>query len=369
VCYCGALPHLPTTTRIVILQHPRERDMPIGTARMASLALPSASLHVGIRWDDNPELAAALGDPARPPILLYPGPEAKDILADPPKGPVTLVVVDGTWSQARGIVRDNPILRALPRYAFAAPQKSEYRIRKEPSDEYVSTIEALMHVLGALEGDPARFRALLDPFRAMVDVHLAHRQATPRARYRQRVERPLSARLPPALYTRGDDLVVLVGEANAWPYQDAAAHPPDELVHVVAHRLATGETLDLIAAPAAVAPSTPHHTRLSAAELEGGGTREALLAGLAAFLRPRDVVGTWGHYGLKLLLASGGVLPPERIDLRVAAQRLIQRKPGTLEDFAASVGPAPPAVARGRAGERLARLAQLVTAWRALPTG
>ena len=68
VCYCAALPTLETTTRIVILQHPREKEKPIGTARMASLCLPRAELHVGLRWD-----ASLLG---YHPILLYPGPGA-----------------------------------------------------------------------------------------------------------------------------------------------------------------------------------------------------------------------------------------------------------------------------------------------------
>src|SRR6185295_10478417 len=179
VCYCGALPRIETETRVVILQHPRERDMPIGTARMASLCLPRAELHVGVRWGDSLPLGRALRDPARPPILLYPGPGAADILRAPPRGPVTLIVVDGTWSQARTVVRDNPVLQEL----------SHYRIRREPRAEYVSTIEALMHVLGALEGDPARFRSLLDPLRAMVDAQLACQARSPRRGMRQ-VHRP-----------------------------------------------------------------------------------------------------------------------------------------------------------------------------------
>jgi len=170
VCYCPALPRIETATKIVILQHPRERDMPIGTARMASLCLPQAELHVGVRWTDSAPLARALGDPTRPPILLYPGPGARDILREPPRGPVTLVVVDGTWAQAKTVVRDNPVLHALPRYAFATPEPSQYRIRREPRAEYVSTIEALMHVLGVLEGEPARFRSLLDPLRDVAGI-------------------------------------------------------------------------------------------------------------------------------------------------------------------------------------------------------
>ena len=193
--------------------------MPIGTARMASLCLPQAELHVGVHWTGE-QLAGALGDPARPPILLYPGPGARDILRDPPRGPVTLVVVDGTWSQARTVVRDNPVLQALPRYAFATPEPSHYRIRREPRAEYVSTIEALMHVLGVLEGDPARFRRLLDPLRAMVDAQLACQASSPRRAGVRQVHRPRPPRrlVPEAIAGRFDDLVCVVGEANAWPY-------------------------------------------------------------------------------------------------------------------------------------------------------
>src|SRR5450755_4606253 len=146
VCYCAYLPVLPTRTRIVILQHPRERYVPIGTAHMASLCLPNAELHVGIDLDER-----LLSDPERPPVLLYPGEGAFDVTREPPRGPVTLVVVDGTWSQAKKLVKKSPALAALPRYAFVPPSPSEYRIRREPREDFVSTIEALMHVLGALE--------------------------------------------------------------------------------------------------------------------------------------------------------------------------------------------------------------------------
>jgi hypothetical protein len=267
------------------------------------------------------------------------------------------------------------VLRALPRYAFAAPVKSEYRIRKEPDDEYVSTIEALMHVLGALEGEPARFRALLEPLRTMVDVHIAHREAAPRARYRQRINRPASARLPPAIFARRADLVTLVGEANAWPYRDAATataaatHIPDELVHLVAERPATGERIDLVCAPRGpLSASTPHHTGLTEATLRAGGRREDALAALAAFLRPTDILCTWGHYGAGLVLGAGGALPEARLDLRVAAQRLIQRKAGALEDYADSLGPMATPWATGRAGARLAMLGHILASWQALPT-
>jgi len=366
VCYCAAITTLPTQTRVVILQHPRERDMPIGTARMASLCLPQCELHVGARWAEHAPLRAAISDPARPAILLYPGPGARDILTDPPAGPVTLVVVDGTWSQANTVVRDNPILHALPRYAFATPEPSHYRIRREPRAEYCSTIEALMHVLGALEGDPDAFRALLAPFHAMVDAQLVAQATRPARRVRvPRVKKPIVERIPAALADRFDDLVLVVGEANAWPYDrdaDGKSSPrdpqADELVHWVALRPSTGERFEKFAAPVgALSPSTPFHTRLAASQLVGD--REALFAAFARFVRPTDVIGAWGHYATNLFITSGGTLG-ERIDLREVAQRLTNKKLGGIDQCAATFGAGRAPLGDGRAGSRLAALAGIV---------
>ena len=360
VCYCAALPQLETRTRVVILQHSRERDMPIGTARMATLAIAGASLRVGMQWTaDN--LADALGDPTRPPVLLAPGPEARDILTEPPAGQVTLIVVDGTWSQARSLIRRNPILQTLPRYAFATPEPSQYRIRKEPRPEYVSTIEALMHVLGVLEGDPVRVRALLDPLRAMVDRQLDCQATAPKRTSYRRPRGPSperGPRLPSAIADRFDDLVCVVGEANAWPYTRAGERA-DELVHWVAHRPSTGETFERVVAPTGeLSPTTLFHTELDASTLAAGGSRTDLVADFAVFSRPTDIVCTWGHYASELF----GARFPGTIDLRSAAHRFENRKIGTLESYAPIATP----LARGRAGRRLAMIVQLVHNWRAL---
>ena len=143
--------------------------MPIGTARMAHLCLPNSELHVGVDWENSTELHRALSDAQRPAMLLYPSESAADVGEAPPTRPLTLVVVDGTWSQAKKMARDNPILANLPRLTFQPERPSDYRIRREPKPHCVSTIEALMYVLGILEGDPTRFRQLLEPFHRMIN--------------------------------------------------------------------------------------------------------------------------------------------------------------------------------------------------------
>jgi DTW domain-containing protein YfiP len=375
VCYCASLPTLETRTKVVILQHPRERDMPIGTARMASLCLPHAELHVGIRWAEHAALAAALADPARPPILLYPGPDAKDVLREPPAGPVTLIMVDGTWSQAKSVVRDNPILQALPRYAFAAPEPSQYRIRREPSEEYTSTIEALMHVLGVLEGAPERFRALLTPLRTMVDNQLAcQKEAPPQARraLRRRGPRTPRQQLPPALFrelVHGADLVCVAAEANSWPYRAREESEVGELVHWVAHRLGSGERFESFARPSReLSPSTLFHTGLEESQVAHARPVEEVVAAFDAFLRPGDQVCTWGTHAAGLYTSAGGALPGDTIDLRAIARREARRKIGCLESFAGSIGVAGAAEAplgSGRAGRRLAMMVDIVRSWRA----
>ncbi len=364
VCWCRFVTPIPTRTRVVLLQHPRERDVAIGTARMASLCLPNSALHVGVAWDHDAALAAALGDPSHPPILLYPGPGAIDLALAPPPGPVTLVVVDGTWSQTKTLVRDNRCLAALPRYAFVPPRPSEYRIRKEPSDRHVSTIEALMHVLGLLEGRADRFAAMLQPFRAMVDMQLQHieRHRARRSKLpRQRARRsPLDA-VP---RERPQDVVCVYAEANAWPHRSAnrprGSH--GELVHWLAVRPHTGEHFDMILAPRGpLAPRACQHVELSPEQLAAGASPDEFLAAWSAFVRDDDVLVSWGGLAITLLRAIGGRVPATRVDLRPIAAALTRSRPGAIDGFAARLFDAAAAPAgRGRGGRRLGHLRRIL---------
>lgn len=354
VCVCAEVVRVPTRTRVVILQHPRESSVPIGTARLAELALPNAERHVGVDFTSSARVRELLGDAGAPPILLYPGPGARDLAVDPPAGPVTLVVLDGTWWQSRKLLKSNPELAKLPRYAFDPPEPSRYRIRREPERHCVSTIEAIAHALSFLEREAQGVPALLKPFEAMVEHQLRFIRNGSVPRHVHKSRSPRRNRWPAALAERAHDLVVGYGEANAWP-RGTPLGRGSEIVHLVAERVLGGERFEAFIAPRRpLAPSFTHHTSIEPEAVLGGETWAEFLERFSAFLRPTDVLGGWGWFWSEALRLEGAPLP-ERIDLRVLAQRTLRARPGDVEECAQRLGtPLESPWARGRTGRRAA---------------
>jgi DTW domain-containing protein YfiP len=364
-CYCAHLTTIATRTKVVVLQHPRERHKAIGTARIAALCLPSAEIVVGVDFRDDRRARSLLANPEAPAVLLYPSADARDLRIDPPRGPVTLVVVDGTWHHAKTLIRENPWLHDLPKVAFQPDRPSEYRIRREPREDYVSTIEAMVHALGMLEGDAARFQALLVPFRAMVDTQLsfAAQQGAPRKRRYRRQHADAASRLPPLLLK--PNLLCVMGEANAWPHDRALGGPPypHELVHACALRLADGMRLEHVVAPRLPLSASPiKHARLTEAALREGIPISDLRIAWNAFVQPDDVLCIWGHYATGLIKREDMPLPPRVIDIRKVVGDYLKARPGSAEDVIRKLGLSFQPYGAGRGGERLGMLVA-ITQW------
>jgi DTW domain-containing protein YfiP len=353
VCLCSTIRRVSTRTRVVILQHPRESDVPINTARLVELQLERAERHVAIKLADVPALRARLSDPTAPAILLYPGEQARDLAEAPPAGPVTLVVLDGTWWQAKKLFQQNPELATLPRYSLSPRAPSRYRIRREPALHCISTIEAIGLALTLLEPRGFDHEALLEPFEAMVEhqLHFAGaRGARRHLAFRERLRKP---RLPQLLLDREADLVVGYGEANAWA-KGSPLGGEAEIVHWVAERVSTNERFEALIAPRRpLSPSFELHTRVAPELVLAGESFASFCQRWAAFSRPNDLLVGWGFYASERLAAEGVSLP-ERLDLRRLARQHLRKKTGEVAACALELGaPLPEAWAFGRGGERL----------------
>ncbi|MBO7130600.1 MAG: DTW domain-containing protein, partial [Fibrobacterales bacterium] len=180
LCLCGKVPSFVSGVRIGILRHPNERRKTIGTAMLAHTCLENSFLLDGIDFSEDRRLRAELERFAPGEVaLLFPGPAARPI--EESRGTLKcLLVLDGTWNEAKKILHYTKFLQALPRVAFAPAEPSTYRIRKEPRPECVSTIEAIAHSLRALGEREEVSRNLKAAFDLMVERQLAFGHSAPR---------------------------------------------------------------------------------------------------------------------------------------------------------------------------------------------
>ena len=350
MCFCAHVPQIATRTRLLILQHPRERLHPFGTARMVAMALPNARIVVPeIRLSGA--LSTALDVPADA-AVLFPHAAAIDLATLPAaERPSALVALDGTWSQARSLYRQNPWLQGLRHVRLHPEAPSEYRIRREPRADYVSTLEAILAALRILEPETAGLEGLRAAFAAMIDRQLERLDEVDRhGRYR-RQRQSESQRIPAAI--DAPHLVVAYAE-TALPDRDAQGGDDlGALLQWVGVRRDTGAVLDLVVN--AVAPAARHlqHIGLCADDLAHGVSLEQARAQIAAFAGPTLAVAAWSPAAVRW---NARLLPPASaaLSLKVAYSNLRNLRAPELDAVLAAEGlAAAPLACRGRASARL----------------
>ena len=100
--------------------------------------------------------------------LLYPRWNAKSLeKLTTSELPDQFVFLDGTWNHARTMYRDIPILKTLPCYRLTPEFPSRYLIRKEPTRDSLSTLEAVVTVLQQVEPELGGLDRLIAAFDLM----------------------------------------------------------------------------------------------------------------------------------------------------------------------------------------------------------
>jgi DTW domain-containing protein YfiP len=171
-CICTSIRPVANRTGIVILQHPHERFHPLGTVRIARLGLAQVRVEPCAPWLDGGAIRDRMPERA---ALLYPTEGAPD-LADLPAAerPRHLVLIDGTWFNAKKIYDAHGWLRALPHVRLTPHAPSRYRgVRREPRPNYLGTVEAIVGALRILEPETPDVDGLMACFAAMVDRQAA----------------------------------------------------------------------------------------------------------------------------------------------------------------------------------------------------
>ena len=184
-CLCDSVKPFATRMRFVILMHSKEdQKQKTGTARLAKMCLRNAELLVGTDFTDNERVNSLIRDPSYIPFVLYPGPKAVNFKTlgneSLPEGKTLLVfVVDGTWRGVRGLLNKSRNIRALPRLSFSGSYSSQFRIKRQPMAQYVSTIEAVYYLCeeaqeAGYESLNAQNEVLMTVFKKLVDTQLEY---------------------------------------------------------------------------------------------------------------------------------------------------------------------------------------------------
>lgn len=154
-CFCPWLPEPPWTLpggrELVVVRHWKEARKPTSTGVLAATALqPSRVLDYG-DWD-RPWQPEAL--PLDGAALLFPGnDDCPSEPLSPENAPQRLIVIDGTWPQARRMARRVPGFKSLPRREIHQPARPVPRLRTPHADWARATIEAIADAVAVL-GDP-----------------------------------------------------------------------------------------------------------------------------------------------------------------------------------------------------------------------
>jgi len=208
LCWCGSIRPIETATRFEILMHPKEfKRIKAGTGRLTHLCLTNSEIRVGVGFDEDEAVQALIRDPRHAAVLLYPGPDARNLSkGEPPVDDLAgrrllILILDGTWSFARKMLRSSPSLQRLPRVMLTPSAPSQYVIKQQPERWCLSTLEATHEVLVALERagldrypEPDQ---LLDLFTRMQELQIRCAADPDRKGYRRSPYSDPSTRLPP----------------------------------------------------------------------------------------------------------------------------------------------------------------------------
>jgi DTW domain-containing protein len=187
LCVCDGITRIDNKVSLLILQHPQEQDRDLGTARLTALHFKDALLKIGLSW---PSLTKILGRPTDPKhwAILYLGsvkaravlPDRDVVVVDKSGKAVDhqdsalreiegIILLDGTWSQAKALWWRNGWMLKCKRVVLGPKHPSRYgKLRREPRSDGLSTLEAAAMLLARLERTPEIESALHASFERLL---------------------------------------------------------------------------------------------------------------------------------------------------------------------------------------------------------
>lgn len=227
LCVCDDVATIDNRVELVILQHPQEQDRTLGTAGLAAHLFRNAQVRIGLSWPSLSKLLGREADAARWGVLYLGSASAAELTgASAPAAPAGkgrgydplaqtsaaapddvmvltrkgtlapdqasvlkhlqgVIVLDGTWSQAKALWWRNAWMLKCRRLILNPRMPSAYgKLRREPRRDALSTIEAAGLLLARIEHRDELRHAAASAFGKMLarfrEVKISHPELTRR---------------------------------------------------------------------------------------------------------------------------------------------------------------------------------------------
>ena len=175
-CICEGAEYASCDAAVCLLMYHNESFKPSNTGRLIAEIVPD---NYAFRWDrtsPDPALLALLNNDKYQPFVIFP---AEDVETDrvvtqvePVAGKTPLFIfLDGTWREAKKMIRKSPYLDNLPVLSITAQKLSDYRLRVAPHAHQLGTAEVAIMVL-AVAGEVDASTKLEQHFIKFRDAYL-----------------------------------------------------------------------------------------------------------------------------------------------------------------------------------------------------
>ena len=181
-CICEhIISPISTNTKFIILMHPKEfRKTKNGTGHMTNNSLENCELYVGIDFTEHKRVNELLNDKTYEPYILYP--DINSIKLNTQKLPnekkSLIFIIDSTWPCSKKILRLSKNLHNLKKVSFEHDKSSQFKIKTQPNQYCLSTIESTLCVLEQLNNQKVEniskdsLENFLKPFEQMVEYQV-----------------------------------------------------------------------------------------------------------------------------------------------------------------------------------------------------
>lgn len=192
-CMCKYINKIDTKTKFVILMHPKEfKKTKNGTGQFTKNSLSNSELFIGIDFSKHERINKLIEDEKNDCYLLYPGKDSLNLSHEKINTDKKLVIfiVDSTWACSKKLIKSSKNLQNLKMLSFDINKTSQFKIKKQPSDYCLSTIESTQYIIELLNKNKIEqihedeLEKMTKPFEEMVNYQISCLEKRKKIRYK-----------------------------------------------------------------------------------------------------------------------------------------------------------------------------------------